>query len=338
MKTKKHLILIISFLLLANFTFAQLRVDQFGRIGMGTNYPNPEYKLHIKGNLLLTTYPEIPPSNSTFVEFKFKLGNGKPGAEFGANIGKIAVWSQEAGFNKLYALKFYTQSDSSTKTNITAIESALGKILLLNSYSFKFKYDTMVDSKTTYGYLAQDIQNVLPDITDSAKGILLIDYQQIIPLLTEAMKEQQSEIDSIKSDTTKYRTHSQLSQVIDYTYKFDSLYKVISDLKNQILSCCTLNQTLQLNQNGATVSLLYQNKPNPFKEKTIIEFDIKEIFDNASIMIFDMQGTLKKTIAITQVGKGQIMIDGYELTAGMYLYSLIINDKEIDTKRMILLN
>ena len=31
-----------------------------------------------------------------------------------------------------------------------------------------------------------------------------------------------------------------------------------------------------------------------------------------------------------------IIIDGSELGAGMYLYSLVINGKEIDTKRMIL--
>ncbi len=334
MKTK---ILMTLLLFLSINTFAQFKINQYGRIGIGIE-PHPYYKLLIKGGLCLTTYPEIPAPNTTFVEFKFKVDNGKPGAEFGTNIGKIAVWSTEAGFNSLTASHYYIVSDSCIKSNIVPLQNALETVLQLNSYSYQIKQDTVVDSKTTYGFLAQEIQNVLPDIADSAKGILVVDYLQIIPLLTEAMKEQQSEIDSIKSDTTKYRTHSQFSQVIDYTYKFDSLYKVISDLKNQILSCCNLNQTLQLNQNGATVSLLYQNKPNPFKEKTIIEFDIKEIFDNASIMISDMQGTLKKTIAITQIGKGQIMIDGYELTAGMYLYSLIINDKEIDTKRMILLN
>lgn len=59
MKTKS----IILSAIFAAFTlsaFAQLKVDQYGRIGMGTNWPNSSYKCHIKGNLLLTTYPDNP--------------------------------------------------------------------------------------------------------------------------------------------------------------------------------------------------------------------------------------------------------------------------------------
>ncbi len=40
--------------------FAQLKVDNTGRIGMGTNWPNPGYKCHIAGNLLCTCYPANP--------------------------------------------------------------------------------------------------------------------------------------------------------------------------------------------------------------------------------------------------------------------------------------
>ena len=61
-------------------------------------------------------------------------------------------------------------------------------------------------------------------------------------------------------------------------------------------------------------------------------------FRSASIMVFDLQGTLKMVIPISHSLKGQITINGFELTAGMYLYSLIVDDKEIDTKRMILMN
>ena len=59
---------------------------------------------------------------------------------------------------------------------------------------------------------------------------------------------------------------------------------------------------------------------------------------SASIMIFDMQGLLKRTILISEPGKREVTINGHELTAGMYLYSLVVDDQEIDTKRMILAN
>ena len=81
--------------------------------------------------------------------------------------------------------------------------------------------------------------------------------------------------------------------------------------------------------------MLYQNTPNPFKEKTVIRFNLAENVKNAFIYIFDMQGTLQKQIAVTP-SMQSIIINGYELSPGMYIYSLIVNGKEIDTKRMIL--
>ena len=54
-------------------------------------------------------------------------------------------------------------------------------------------------------------------------------------------------------------------------------------------------------------------------------------------MVFNMQGALMKQMPI-QRQQQRVIINGSELTAGMYLYSLIIDGKEIDTKRMILTN
>ncbi len=53
------------------------------------------------------------------------------------------------------------------------------------------------------------------------------------------------------------------------------------------------------------------------------------------ILVFDMNGKQMKSITVRS-GSGSIIINGGELTAGMYMYSLIANGKEIDTKRMIL--
>ncbi len=69
MKTKytKTLIFAVS-LFMSLASYAQLKVDKSGRIGMGTNWPNSEFKCHIKGNLLLTNYPESP-----FTELRLKV-------------------------------------------------------------------------------------------------------------------------------------------------------------------------------------------------------------------------------------------------------------------------
>jgi len=49
-----------------------------------------------------------------------------------------------------------------------------------------------------------------------------------------------------------------------------------------------------------------------------------------------MTGLQLKEYQITTQGEGSISIYGSDLKPGMYLYSLIIDKKEIDTKRMIL--
>lgn len=52
--------------------------------------------------------------------------------------------------------------------------------------------------------------------------------------------------------------------------------------------------------------------------------------------IYDMQGTQIRRIEIVDRGKSCVTLQGSELSAGMYIYSLIADGKEIDSKRMIL--
>ena len=80
---------------------------------------------------------------------------------------------------------------------------------------------------------------------------------------------------------------------------------------------------------------LYQNTPNPFTAQTTIRFHLPEDAQNAYIYVFDMTGKTLKQLPVSS-GMDSVTIQGYELQSGMYLYSLVINGQEIDTKRMIL--
>lgn len=82
-------------------------------------------------------------------------------------------------------------------------------------------------------------------------------------------------------------------------------------------------------------NVLYQNTPNPFKEKTVIRFRLGNDVKEASICIFDMSGKLLKKMLVSQ-DMESVSVNGYELGEGMFLYSLVANGKEVDTKRMIL--
>ena len=56
---------------------------------------------------------------------------------------------------------------------------------------------------------------------------------------------------------------------------------------------------------------------------------------NAYIYIFDMTGKMLRQIPVDS-SMQSVAVNGYELSAGIYLYSLVINGQEIDTKKMII--
>ena len=83
-------------------------------------------------------------------------------------------------------------------------------------------------------------------------------------------------------------------------------------------------------------AILYQNSPNPFSSTTVIEYYIPASATDANLFIFTLNGELLETYPVTTFGYGNVSIDGTTLDAGMYLYSLVVDEQIVDTKRMIL--
>ena len=176
---------------------------------------------------------------------------------------------------------------------------------------------------------------------------MLMDYQQIIPLTVRAIQQQELTIDSLKAEIDSLelllKQRPLKESIINNSISeltLDGIISEINEIKNQLFICCNSKETPDLMPSKQELNpniILYQNAPNPFSNNTHIEFEINKDYTKALIIIFDMQGTLLKSIPINQTGRGQITITGNEFSAGMYLYSLIVDNDEIDTKRMILL-
>lgn len=91
---------------------------------------------------------------------------------------------------------FITKSDNKFKENIENVTSCLEKILKLDAKSFTYKGN---DTKHI-GYIAQDVQKVIPEVvTEDEKGTLYVSYSEIIPLLSEAIKELHGMIQEMKN-------------------------------------------------------------------------------------------------------------------------------------------
>lgn len=199
-------------------------------------------------------------------------------------------------------------SDARYKTNIKPIERALDKVLQLRGVSYGFdreKYPEMnFQSGNTLGFVAQELKEVLPELVNTdANGYHSVNYDAVIPVLVEAIKEQQEQIETLKT----------------------------------LLSQQT-NEDPELRDNSFPVTpfkyTLLQNTPNPFEGTTLISYQIQEKDQNAKLMIFDLTGKQISSYAL-DAQQQSISIDGHELKAGMYIYALVINGKELMSKKMI---
>tara|TARA_R110000782_G_scaffold63135_1_gene129541 strand:+ start:1879 stop:3468 length:1590 start_codon:yes stop_codon:yes gene_type:complete len=97
----------------------------------------------------------------------------------------------------------YHSSDKRLKENIEVIPDAVNKVKQIKGVSFDWKENISdVTSKTGHdiGVLAQDIEAVLPElVTTRDSGYKAVSYEKIVALLIEAIKEQQLQIDELKS-------------------------------------------------------------------------------------------------------------------------------------------
>ncbi|MBC8035438.1 MAG: T9SS type A sorting domain-containing protein [Chitinophagaceae bacterium] len=124
------------------------------------------------------------------------------------------------------------------------------------------------------------------------------------------------------------------SQIEQLIAKNESLEREINALKAMIQPLASNGTSIREITNTSS-NKLHQNKPNPFNGSTVIEYSIAGTTTNAYLIIYDLTGKEKLRFTANS-GKGKVTINADQLVNGMYLYSLIINGTEIETKKMIL--
>ena len=100
----------------------------------------------------------------------------------------------------------FATSDKRLKCNIKPIENALCKVIGVTGNTFDWKKLTKKETQTIHGnvgsdvgVIAQEIESILPEaVTTRDSGYKAVNYEKIIPLLIEAIKDQQKQIDELK--------------------------------------------------------------------------------------------------------------------------------------------
>lgn len=101
-------------------------------------------------------------------------------------------------------------SDLRFKTNVRPISSPLEKVKSLRGVYFNWDQKSFPNKdfsdKTELGFIAQEVEKVLPEVVSKDKTpeeYRSVKYDKVVALLVEAIKEQQKQIDSLKSQVKK---------------------------------------------------------------------------------------------------------------------------------------
>ncbi len=221
----------------------------------------------------------------------------------------------------MVAVDYFVFSDAKLKRNINDVKSAMSLVSQLKPKTYYFnneKYNAIALGKNMrYGFLAQDVEKVMPELVGTSKKPLSVDkngvkqyeevksvnYVELIPLLTKAIQELQAQVDDLKADIANMQTTS-------------------------------ASQESAMKISGAS---LEQNSPNPLTNKTSIRYNIPTTATSAQLVITDMNGNTVKQMSLAK-GRGSVDVDASVLANGTYNYSLFVNGTKVDTKRMIVAN
>jgi hypothetical protein len=177
------------------------------------------------------------------------------------NLDIVAYYTRAQGNfvfrSDVAAQSFYTLSDTKLKTNIKSLGNSLLRLQQVSGVSYSLSYDALKDinriknrtaklskenvladveiqlekkrrkecEQQRIGFVAQDLQRVFPELvkTDSS-GFLYVDNMGLIPVIVEALKEQQSQIEQ------------QQQQIDEQKEQIESLMKLLGEARQVMLT------------------------------------------------------------------------------------------------------
>ncbi|MFU8842810.1 MAG: T9SS type A sorting domain-containing protein [Bacteroidales bacterium] len=297
-------------------TTGQIRVNPNGYVGI--NNLNPSYGLDIHAKVRFDNWsdfyvewnglcgaPTLYPERDWYLQlghWEYRLGNG-----FFHGVHSYNYWEDAA--------------EEEHKGGFEPLSNVLFKLNKINGIKYHLPdslftglpgYMQQQYSKERFGFVTEELETTFPQLVvkDDSTGKKYVNYTRMIPILVEAIKQQQKEI--------------------------EYLYSVIKGTPKNNAGIDDLNTIQKSEKVKGDQCLLFQNEPNPFDQHTSIKYHLAGGISSAVIYIFDLQGKLMKAYSINQPGQGAIVVNAGEFKPGMYIYTMIADGKEIDTKRMIL--
>lgn len=169
------------------------------------------------------------------------------------------------------------------------------------------------------------IGTLSPDSTGQQKSIveaLSFNYDALIYVMINALKEQQVRID----DMEELLKHCCLASPDKRVGENGS--GVGKDKSNAIPTT-----TVELRNSNNTI--LYQNIPNPFDGETVVNYYLPQDVNNAKMIFHNNMGQVIKEIVLEHRSDASITLKANDLARGIYTYSLVVEGRTVDTKKML---
>lgn len=244
------------------------------------------------------------------------------------NSNTIAFLNWQTGtYNTINVGNLYTHSDARAKTNVKNIGTGLNTLMQLRPVTYTWKQrETTADTEPAlkesepskssasdgvfygpenetglqYGFLAQEVEKVLPSVVRTTEeGAKLINYTAIIPLLVQSVQELQATVEA-------------QAATIDRLQATLPAEKLQATGNNKILGCT----------------------PNPTSGIMTISLQLESGVKSASIAVTSLAGNREKTVAVAD-GAESVELDLSALSSGIHIASLYVNGRLVDSVRIV---
>jgi hypothetical protein len=291
--------------------------------------------------------------NSTKVNFgvygEVDAGNPSPNYAIFGRAFPGGVGSKYAGYFDGDVVKTGNDnftSDQILKQNINPLSNGLSIINQLQPKTFDYQTNTFPQMNLPvglqYGLIAQDVQTVVPALVNTvthppsdvngqyyaAQNYLTLEYTQLIPILVKAVQELSAQNQSLVTQMQS------LTQVINSCCE-NQQARQTGVQGNDLNAQQQIVNQYNVDLSDKDVIVLNQNVPNPYAENTVITYNVPMQYKFAQIIFKTVDGKIIKAVDIDKKGRGQLNVFGSDLSNGLYMYTLIVDGKEIDAKKMV---
>jgi hypothetical protein len=268
-----------------------------------------------------------PWNNISDGRFKFNIQNNVKGLEF---------------INKLRPVTYQLDTKA---INSFVTQNLPDSIKVLQQAGLNFANATAIVHS---GFIAQSVDSAANTIgfissivhrPENSTDPYALSYSELVVPLVKAVQELSKISDSLKR--AKKTTDSLL------TVMQTQLTTNITNLQQQITTCCakgSVDKSMGDNNTNPSTdvelasksAILYQNMPNPFGNGTVIKYFVPENVTSASIIFYDEFGNEISNVELPNKGITAVLnLTTLNLASGVYSYSLLVNNKVIDTKKMV---